>query len=120
MELGKQIATIRKNHKMSQEDLAAEVNVSRQAVTKWESGEAIPELEKLQENRMIPGKDQLTLFCSVFRANQPRGTVLVLHGFTENAYKYSELIFSLVRNRFTVVAYDQRGHGRSGRNSGLS
>ena len=84
------------------------------------NGAVIPELEKLQENRMIPGKDQLPLFCSVFRAVHSRGTVLVLHGFTENAYKYSELIFSLVRNCFSVVAYDQRGHGRSGRVSGLS
>ena len=47
MNLGKQIAMLRKAHKMSQEDLAAEVNVSRQAVTKWERGEAVPELEKL-------------------------------------------------------------------------
>ena len=84
------------------------------------NGSVVPELERMQENCIIPGKDQFPLFCSVFRADQPRGTVLVLHGFTENAYKYSELIFSLIRNRFTVVAYDQRGHGRSGRASGLS
>ena len=78
-----------------------------------------PELEKRQKNMTIRGKDQFPLFCSVFHADEPRGTVLVLHGFTENAYKYSELIFSLLRNHFSVVAYAQRGHGRSGRAEGL-
>ncbi len=80
----------------------------------------LPGLKKVQEDRTIPGKDQFPLFCSVFRASDPCGTVLVLHGFTENAYKYSELIWSLLQNQFNVVAYDQRGHGRSGRSEGLS
>ncbi len=79
-----------------------------------------PELEKVRENLTVTGKGGVPLFCSVFRADSSRGTVLVLHGFTENAYKYSELIYSLLQNRFSVVAYDQRGHGRSGRAEGLS
>ena len=80
----------------------------------------LPELESRQENHTLYGKDQCPLFCSVFHADDPCGTVLLLHGFTENAFKYSELIFSLVRSHFSVVAYDQRGHGRSGRSPGLS
>ena len=68
-----------------------------------------PDLECRRKNHTLYGKDHLPLFCSVFYADEPCGTVLVLHGFTENAYKYSELIFSLVRNHLNVVAYDQRG-----------
>ncbi len=79
----------------------------------------LPELESVQENRTIPGKNQLPLFCSVFKAEAPVGTVLLLHGFTESFFKYSELIFSLLHNHYSVVAYDQRGHGRSGRAEGL-
>ena len=79
-----------------------------------------PDLESRKENHILYGKDHLPLFCSVFHADDPCGTVLVLHGFTENVYKYSELIFSLVRNHLNVIAYDQRGHGRSGRAPGLS
>ena len=45
----------------------------------------IPELQKVQEDRTIAGKGGMPLFCSVFRAENPVGTVLVLHGFTENA-----------------------------------
>ena len=79
----------------------------------------IPELNNRQETRTVPGKDHFPLFCSVFHAENPHGTVLILHGFSENIYKYSELIYSLIQNHLSVVAYDQRGHGRSGRADGL-
>lgn len=39
--------TLRKEHGLSQEDLANQVGVSRQAVQKWESGAAQPSLDKL-------------------------------------------------------------------------
>ena len=37
---------MRKMRKMTQEDLAEQVGVTRQAIAKWESGETIPDLEK--------------------------------------------------------------------------
>ena len=37
---------MRKIQKMTQEDLAEQVGVTRQAIAKWESGETIPDLEK--------------------------------------------------------------------------
>lgn len=37
----------RKRRGLSQEDLAGMVNVSRQAVSKWETGDALPDLNKL-------------------------------------------------------------------------
>ena len=79
----------------------------------------IPELDQLREIRHVPVSDREKLFCSVFRAENACGTVLIVHGFKENTYKFSELIYSLVKNHFSVVAYDQRGHGYSGRSSGL-
>ena len=51
------------------------------------------------------------LFASRFDAKDARGTVLIVHGFTENAHKFSELIHSLLTCGFSVLAYDQRGHG---------
>jgi len=38
---------LRKREKITQEDLAEELDVSRQSVSKWETGEAYPETEKL-------------------------------------------------------------------------
>lgn len=39
---------LRKLKKMTQEDIAEKVGVSRQAVAKWEAGETTPDLEKAQ------------------------------------------------------------------------
>lgn len=47
MELGEKIQLARKKKAMSQEDLANLLNVSRQAVQKWESGATQPEIGKL-------------------------------------------------------------------------
>ena len=47
MGLGKNIATLRKFKGMTQEKLAEQCNVSRQAVAKWETGESEPSIEKL-------------------------------------------------------------------------
>ena len=38
---------IRKEHNLSQEQLADELGVSRQAISKWESGAAYPEMDKI-------------------------------------------------------------------------
>ena len=79
----------------------------------------LPFLASRQRDEIVSGDGGKPLFCSVFTAEKPVGTVLVLHGFTENAFKYSEIIYSLLQNGFSVVAYDQRGHGRSWRKESL-
>lgn len=47
MKLQEKIFYCRKKAGMSQEDLAELIGVSRQAVSKWETGDAVPELSKL-------------------------------------------------------------------------
>lgn len=47
MNLGKNIQFLRKQQKITQEQLAERMSVSRQTVSKWESDEVIPELNKL-------------------------------------------------------------------------
>lgn len=42
--VGIKIHTLRKQHQLSQDDLAAKMEVSRQAISKWERGEALPDL----------------------------------------------------------------------------
>ena len=48
MTLREKILYYRKSAGLSQEELAARVGVSRQAVSKWETGDAEPELSKLR------------------------------------------------------------------------
>ena len=47
MTLGEKIRTLRKNAGLSQEALAEKLGVSRQAVSKWENDNGMPETEKL-------------------------------------------------------------------------
>ncbi|MBE6972011.1 MAG: helix-turn-helix transcriptional regulator [Ruminococcaceae bacterium] len=45
--LSEKLYKLRKNSGLSQEQLAEQLNVSRQAISKWEQGTAVPESEKL-------------------------------------------------------------------------
>ena len=47
MILADKIIKLRKKNGWSQEELACKMNVSRQAVSKWESAQTIPDLEKI-------------------------------------------------------------------------
>lgn len=47
MSLGKNIGYLRKQKKITQEQLAEKMGVSRQTISKWESDEIVPELGKL-------------------------------------------------------------------------
>ena len=47
MNLSEKILYCRKKAGLSQEALAEKLGVSRQAISKWETGESVPELSKL-------------------------------------------------------------------------
>ena len=47
MRTGEKIAICRKNHRLSQEDLASQLGISRQAVSRWETGETMPDCERI-------------------------------------------------------------------------
>ena len=49
MKFGDNLRQIRKNKKMSQEQLAERVNVTRQSISKWENGESYPEMNNILE-----------------------------------------------------------------------
>lgn len=49
MKFNENLKYLRIKAKLTQEQLAEELNVSRQAVTKWESGQALPDIQNLKE-----------------------------------------------------------------------
>lgn len=57
MKFGENLKNLRKAKKLSQEELAEKMNVSRQSVSKWETGEAYPEMNNILE------------LCHIFHCN---------------------------------------------------
>ncbi len=55
MILAEKITYLRKQKEWSQEELADQMEISRQSVSKWESGASIPELDKIIRMSMIFG-----------------------------------------------------------------
>ena len=47
MNIGQRIYKIRQQKNITQEQLAKDLTISRQAVSKWESGKAVPDIENL-------------------------------------------------------------------------
>lgn len=45
--VGSRIAAVRRDQKLTQEMLATRLNVTRQAVSNWESGKSLPDIETL-------------------------------------------------------------------------
>ena len=48
MTIGEKIYQCRKKQNLTQESLAEKLSVSRQSVSKWETGDALPEITKLK------------------------------------------------------------------------
>ena len=89
MNLGKNIQYLRKQKKITQEQLAADMSVSRQTVSKWESDEIVPELNKL-----------VTL-CDIFSCKLD---TLVRENLTDHEKVYSEITIKPVKG-FTMARY---------------
>ena len=49
MNLGEKINQLRKGQGMTQEELASKLTVSRQAISKWELGESVPDTENIMQ-----------------------------------------------------------------------
>ena len=49
MKFNENLKYLRKEANLTQEQLAEKLNVSRQAVTKWESGQSLPDIQNLKE-----------------------------------------------------------------------
>lgn len=49
MEFAEKLIALRKGNELTQEQLAEQLNVSRQSISKWENGQVIPEVDKIVE-----------------------------------------------------------------------
>ncbi len=112
MELGKNIYALRKEKGFSQEKLAEKVNVTRQTISNWESGETSPNSEQLillsgALNKSIDelaGNDFKCTLAEECGDNTKAvkkiyiglaalcGTIAGIWSFSANRFRYSEMI----------------------------
>lgn len=57
--------------------------------------------------------DDILLHTVINEANNPKGTVVVNHGFSEHLGRYDHLSSYLSKNGYHVLRYDLRGHGKT-------
>lgn len=81
MKLSEKIIALRKAHGMTQEELAAVCNVSRQSISKWEADIALPETEKL----LTLGETFHVSMDVLLRDEMTLGEVKAVHHCSRNA-----------------------------------
>lgn len=64
--LSDNLLTLRKMKGMSQEDVAGKIGVSRQALSKWESGETVPDMDRCIQLAELYGVslDDMANYCT--------------------------------------------------------
>lgn len=90
MNIGNKISRCRKKSGMSQEALAAELGISRQAVSRWERGESIPDTEKIIS------------LCTIFHVS---ADYLLFDEIEEEIKKNSDLNQTHAKNSSTAKAH---------------
>lgn len=53
------------------------------------------------------------LYFEFYGQQEPKGTIVISHGFTESCEKYHELIYYMHRMGYQVALQEHRGHGKS-------
>jgi alpha-beta hydrolase superfamily lysophospholipase len=67
------------------------------------------------EEGILDTPDEISLHWNCWEPKSSiRGTVVLVHGYKEHSKRYDLVVEFLTGIGFRVVAYDQRGHGRSG------
>ena len=85
----KNLKKLRKENNLSQEQLAEELNVSRQAISKWESATAYPEMDKIITlcDKFQVNIDDL-LYKDVKEANREKEAKKSLNTFTNDFFNF--------------------------------
>ena len=58
----------------------------------------------------VPGQP---IYYEHYRADSPKGVIVISHGFTESITKFAESIYYMLQAGYEVWGVDHRGHGRS-------
>ena len=85
MKLAEKLFELRKEKGWSQEKLAEQINVSRQSISKWESGQVLPEIEKIIEISKI--FQVTTDYLLLDKISEKASTAVILEEDKDKYYK---------------------------------
>jgi len=111
MDIAERIQSLRKQKGYSQEELAEKIGVSRQAVSKWESRQSTPDIDKIialsdlfnistdyilkgEETHTVPGENSIRPLFAGFAV--VFGAVAGIWSFTANRFNYNECILIML------------------------
>ena len=72
-----------------------------------------PGLAALREEIDMPLSTGGALHCEIYNRYDAKKAVVIVHGYTECAEKFRELVWYFIQSGFSVFSMDQRGHGKS-------
>lgn len=112
MTIGEKLCKLRKQKGLSQEAVADAVGVSRQAVSKWERNESLPDLDNVRMLCLVLGvsADQLLNEDPVCDTNSP--AAISLAGIFKEAYrsKYRKWFLLFLCACFLIALFNQIMH----------
>lgn len=71
-------------------------------------------LKPQQRETVIAAGENVRLTARIEAPPQPRGCIVISHGFGEHCGRYDKLVLALTTIGLTTIRYDLRGHGHSG------
>ena len=86
MDLGKKIIEMRKNSKLSQEQLAEKLDVTRQTISNWENGKFYPDIDALVK---------ISKFFNISTANESVAIIIIV--FTVSVISFSYLFYQIIK-----------------------
>ncbi len=72
-----------------------------------------PFLAQIRKEDFFRGYDGNNIHFEKYLIPDALGSVTVVHGFTESAEKFREMVFNFIVMGYNVFLLDQRGHGKS-------
>jgi len=74
-----------------------------------------PDLDKIKHTGTFTTKNGYENYYEYFLVNNPIGSIVISHGFTESVNKYYEIIYYFTQAGYNVFGADHTGHGYSAR-----
>ncbi len=94
---------------------SGKLSVIREDVFENEMKNVEQTLEKYATKGYFTSFDDARMYYEYFLAENPKASIVFVHGYTEFCKKYYELIWYFLNMGYNVFIYDQRGHGFSHR-----